>query len=217
MKDIPWSDTLSVASMQGKGWQVVIGRDSLKPGDRAVYFEIDSALPPTDARFDFLKEKCLKTWSFNGEVLKQTIRIKTMKIRGVVSQGLLMPLIEFPELATLPDGEDVSARLGVEHYDEVAAPFRAFDGTLRVSGDALGEFPELIPKTDEERIQNLTDCFETMKGKLFEVTSKDDGCSMTVYFSPSHFPDAPEGQSRARSSMDAHGRDAQGGKGAGNP
>ena len=59
VKDIPWSDTLSVASMQGKGWQVVIGRDSLKPGDRAVYFEIDSALPPTDARFDFLKEKCL--------------------------------------------------------------------------------------------------------------------------------------------------------------
>ena len=56
VKDIPWSDTLSVASMQGKGWQVVIGRDSLKPGDRAVYFEIDSALPPTDARFDFLKE-----------------------------------------------------------------------------------------------------------------------------------------------------------------
>ena len=36
VKDIPWSDTLSVASMQGKGWQVVIGRDSLKPGDRAV-------------------------------------------------------------------------------------------------------------------------------------------------------------------------------------
>ena len=193
VKDIPWSDTLSVASMQGKGWQVVIGRDSLKPGDRAVYFEIDSALPPTDSRFDFLKEKCLKTWSLNGEVLKQTIRIKTMKIRGVVSQGLLMPLTEFPELANLPDGEDVTARLGVEHYDEVAAPFRAFDGTLRVSGDALGEFPEFIPKTDEERIQNLTDCFETMKGKLFEVTSKDDGCSMTVYFSPSHFPDAPFG------------------------
>ena len=185
VREIADSARLSVAEMEGKGWLVVVARDSLHSGDLAVYFEIDSALPPADKRFEFLKERCLKEWKRNGEVSKSVIRIKTVKLRGVISQGLLIPLTDFPELADMQPGDDVTEKLGVEHYDEVSAPFQDHHGENHMVLIKRGDFPGFIPKTDEERIQNLTEYFETMRGKLFEVTAKDDGTSMTVYYAPS--------------------------------
>lgn len=183
---IPDTERLSVATMAGKGWRVVTGRDEYKPGDRAVYFEIDSYLPADDERYGFLKERCLRRFvSKSGQVLKEGLRIRTAKLRGVISQGLLMPLDKYPEAKDKADGDDVTELLRVEHYDEVAEAMRPATGGNPVAADAMGKFPsDFIPKTDEERIQNLGDYFETMKGRAFEVTEKNDGSSVTVFLSP---------------------------------
>ena len=242
---IPDTERLSVATMKGKGWKVVTGRDEFHSGDLAVYFEIDSYLPIDDERYAFLKDRCLKRFvSKSGNVLREGIRIKTIKLRGVISQGLLMPLSAFvgkeiliknhlakPEDVVAEDGKPVSQEeladvyistlyylkditeeggvptikevevgvdsdltelLHVEHYDEVKESLQPQMGCA-ISADALSNFPSaFVPKTDEERIQNLGDWFETMKGRKWQVTVKADGTSCTIAFSPKIDFDNPQ-------------------------
>lgn len=181
---IPETERLSVATMKGKGWRVVTGRDEFAPGDRAVYFEIDSYLPPDDERYAFLRERCLKRFvSKGGGVLREGVRIKTAKLRGVISQGLLMPIAKFPEADGMEVGADLTALLKVDHYDEVKEMLQPAMGNP-LNSEAMGDFPSFIPKSDEERLQGLAEYFTTMKGRRFEVTAKDDGTSATVFFSP---------------------------------
>lgn len=86
-----------------RGWWVVVSKMyNLKIGDKCVYFEIDSKVPETDERFKFLESK--------------KYRIKTQRMCKVYSQGLLIPLVEFPELEGLPVDTDVTDKLGVTYY-----------------------------------------------------------------------------------------------------
>ena len=190
---IPDTDKLSVATMEGKGWKVVTGRDEYKAGDLAVYFEIDSYLPVDDDRYAFLKERCLRKFmSKSGTLLKQGLKIKTIKLRGVVSQGLLIPMSAYPELSgKFNVGDDLTEVLNVEHYDEVKDALAPQTG-VSIPFDSYGQFPsEFIPKTDEERIQNLGDYFTKMKGRTFEITAKFDSSSCTMIYAPKTFPDRP--------------------------
>ena len=194
---IPDADRLEVVEMEGKGWRVVTAKGEFHPGDLAVYFEIDSYLPSDDERYAFLRERCLRKFvSKGGSVLREGLRIKTVKLRGVVSQGLVMPVAKFPELseggAPLDVGRDVTAELHVDHFDEVAEAMRPVEGGMG-NVDAMGPFPGFIPKTDEERIQNLAEYFTTMRGRLFEVTEKNDGTSVTMFYAPSMDEENPFG------------------------
>lgn len=193
---VPGTDRLDVVTMEGKAWRVVTGRNEFRPGDRAVYFEIDSALPADDERYAFLRERCLRTFSDkHGNAVKQVIRIRTVKLKGVISQGLVMPIGSFPELAAIQNGCDEDEILKVEHFDEVAERMRAMLDTRCPQGFGRreGNFPSFIPKTDEERIQNLADWPEKLKGIRWEVTEKNDGSSMTVFYAPNLRPDNPFG------------------------
>lgn len=236
---IPGTDRLSVATMKGKGWRVVTGRNEFMPGEMAVYLEIDSFLDASDDRYAFLKDRCLRKFvSKSGQVLREGIRIKTVKLRGVVSQGLLLKLNQFvgkeiecvTRKATRDDvcdengnplpqeefddiakdglevcdmmcngqlidiGFDLTEALHVDHYDEVAEALRPETSGNPVAADAMGKFPsDYIPKTDEERIQNLGEYFSTMKGRKFEVTEKNDGSSVTMFYSPTIDPANPFG------------------------
>ena len=229
------ADRLEVVEMEGKGWRVVTQKGEFKVGDLGCYFEIDSFLDPNDNRYAFLKDRCLKRFvSKSGNVLREGIRIKTMKLRGVVSQGLLMPLSAFHEInerikngkyltftkeewgkeldeicskssdpldvipysesTYLEDivGSDVTRLLKVEHYDEVKEQLQPTMGNP-ISGDAMGKFPTTwMPRSDEERVQNLGDWFKTMKGRRWEVTCKHDGTSCTIAYSPSIDRENPE-------------------------
>ena len=238
------ADRIEVAEMSGKGWKVVVRKGEFAPGDLAVYFEIDSYLSAADPRYGFLRDRCTRKFvSKSGAVLREGIKIMTAKMRGVVSQGLLMPIsqfvgdgreircthrkptsedltdengnalqqteldeilnegIEISELVLAADGTpvvpglDLTSALGVEHYDEVAEMLRpATGGVNPVSADAYGKFPSgFVPKTDEERIQNLADWFGTMRGRRWEVTAKFDGSSMTVFYSPTVDQENPFG------------------------
>ena len=192
------ADRLAVATIKGKTWKVVVGKNDFLPGDSAIYFEIDSYLPADDERYNFLKERCLRKFvSKSGQVLAEGIRIKTIKLRGVISQGLLMPTDRFPELdeqiENPGEGTDLTEILKVKHYDEIAEALRPLTG-VSIAAEAYGPFPtEFIPKTDEERIQNLGEYFETMKGVEFQVTEKFDGMSVTMFYSPTIDPQNPFG------------------------
>ena len=176
------------------GWQCVVGKGQFKPGELAIFFEIDSALDSNDPRYEFLKERCLKTWKLKtGELIDQCIRIRTIKCMGHISQGLFMPLSMFPEVPkeTL-EGDDLTALLNVRHYDELKEHADIVGGKAQIGGNAKGNFPvHLVPKTDEERLQNLTEYFETMKDVEFECTEKFDGSSATYIYAPVARPADP--------------------------
>lgn len=191
------------------GWQAVVAKHQFTAGDLAVFFEIDSALPADDERYNFLHERCLRTWLCGGREVLRVVRIKTMKLRGHISQGLFMPIEVFPEIIewekqytkdtgyppTLSqyEGLDVTSMLRVEHYDEIAEKMGRITGKARVAGNAKGNFPtHIVPKTDEERLQNLAMYFDgRMKGVLFEATEKFDGTSATYIYAPEIRPEDP--------------------------
>jgi RNA ligase (TIGR02306 family) len=163
---IPDADAIEVATVGG--WRVVIKKGEFKPGDLAVYCEIDSWIPNDLAPF---LSKGSEPRVYNGVAGE---RLRTVKLRGQVSQGLLLPLTSAGEFA-LNEGDDVAERLNIQKWE---APIPA-----QLAGEVRGVFPGFIPKTDQERIQNLTAEFAdwTERKLHWEVTEKLDGSSMTVY------------------------------------
>lgn len=129
------------------GWSVVVGKDQFKVGDDGVFFEIDSFIPlDVTGRFDFLESKAI---TYNGI---RGVRIKSMKLKKTLSQGLLMPVNLFPEIKDTYQDEDYSTNLselfGVIKWE---APLSIMSGNCI----SKGNFPSFIPKTDQERIQNI--------------------------------------------------------------
>ena len=152
------------------GWTCVVKKGEYVAGDLAVYCEIDSWIPYEVAPF-------LSKGNFPhvyNEVKGE--RLRTVKLRGQLSQGLLLPLSTLTMVESeLLEGLDVSFPLGIVKYE---APIPA-----SLAGEVKGMFPSHIPKTDQERIQNLSVELEEWKAEklTWEVTEKLDGSSMTVY------------------------------------
>lgn len=162
---IEGADAIEVASVLG--WQVVTKKGEYQVGDLAVYMEIDS-VPPDEEQYRFL-------WK-NTEFRPNNFRIKTIKLRGQISQGILFPLGLFGDHGpwNFPtEGEDVTDRIGVTKYE---APLP------RGSADVEGQFFDGVPKTDEERVQSSTGAkhLASLRGRPFYITEKLDGASMTV-------------------------------------
>ncbi|MGI0119102.1 RNA ligase (ATP) [Zooshikella sp. RANM57] len=174
---IPNADAIECATVEG--WTVVIKKNEFSVNDPCVFFEIDSFLPIEDERFSFLAKNKI-TWQE-----KEGIRLRTLKLRGQLSQGLILPLAAFPEIMAQIDGaeladirdHDFSGLLNIEKWE---APVPAC-----LMGEVHGGFPGFIRKTDQERIQNLPDVFVNELNSLFEVTVKLDGSSMTVFHNDS--------------------------------
>lgn len=169
-------DNISLAVIDG--WTVIIKNTEFSVGDYAVFFEIDSFIPASDARFEFLK----KTTTFEG---KEGYRLKTMKMKGVLSQGLALPysflgLNKTSVEQYYKDQTDIADLFGIIKYDNSIQELDQRPGLK--SGKPRGSFPSFIPKTDQERIQNLTHLWSTLDPETtFEETLKLDGSSMTCY------------------------------------
>lgn len=172
LDQIDGADNLLAAKMVDKGWQIVVNKKDFKPGDPCIFFEVDSFLP-TKPEFEFLRKQCLRTQ--DG---KEGFRLKTIKLRKTLSQGLLMPLSILPEGITPEVGLDVTDALGVVKYDVES---HTSNPGVRC-GFAKGNFPHWISKTDEERIQNLGGKHRIkLDSTLFHKTEKLDGSSFTAY------------------------------------
>lgn len=171
LRPIEGADAIECAIVGG--WTVVTKKGEYTAGDLAVYCEIDSFIPTSIAPFLTRPGQYAKAFEgVEGE------RLRTVKLRGQLSQGLLLPLE--PTCANivseLIEGLDVSIPLGIVKYE---APVPA-----ALAGEVKGMFPSVIPKTDQERIQNLkAELTEWLTDDAlhWEVTEKLEGSSMTVY------------------------------------
>ena len=166
--EIKGADRIELAQIGG--WGCIVKKDEFSIGDKGLFFEIDSWIPATDERFNFLGS----TKDYMG---KQGWRIKTMKMRKTLSQGLLLPLSTFPELDT--SLEDHAETLGVLKWDD--SHIKKSSGNSMLAGTKSGKFPSFISKTDQERLQNLSHYFKLHKNTYFEETLKLDGSSITAY------------------------------------
>lgn len=169
------------------GWKVVVAKDvGHQIGNTVVYCEIDSFLP-IEPEFEFLRKTSFKKM---GEV--EGFKLKTIKLRGQISQGLILPIQDAIEVIKRRNslgyagifevGDDVTELLGIQKYEQ---PIPA-----ELAGKVKGNFPSFIFKTDEERVQNLKKEYEEFKLQSkhqFYVTEKLDGSSATFYIKDDTF------------------------------
>lgn len=161
----PNADSLDLCKVGG--WQVVAKLGEFKAGELAIYFEIDSWIPVELAPFLI---KGSEPHEYNGVYGE---RLRTIKLRKELSQGLLLPLSILNNVPSsygfafgVPEGEDLTEVLGIQKWE------RPLSANLR--GMAKGNFPSFLRKTDKERIQNLK--FDRYQDLVCEVTEKLDGC-----------------------------------------
>jgi len=171
IQPIAGADAIEVATV--KGWKVVVKKSEYKIGDLAVYYEIDSFLPVTP-QFEFLRKSSYKKMND-----KEGFRLKTIKLKGQLSQGLLTPI---PKGLLVPaqEGDDLTELLGIVKYEP---PIPA-----ELAGEIKGSFPSFIPKTDEVRIQNFeSEVGIPLANERVYITEKVDGTSFTCYVKDGEF------------------------------
>ena len=176
---IPNAD--AIERLRVLGWWVVAKKGEFRPGDRVVYCEIDSLLPER-AEFEFLRPGSFKpaqTDAAGGVVLPAGFRIKTVKLRGQVSQGICFPPSVLPAGAPADEGADVTEWLGVRKW-EPPLP-------VGMGGRVKGPFPGFLPKTDETRVHVLEPVLQRHRGRTFYVTEKLDGTSFTAFLRDGEF------------------------------
>lgn len=168
---LPIENADNICLYKVDGWQVIDQKNRYQIGQRVVYFEIDSFLP-IKPEFEFLRKSSYKKLIDGTE----GFRLKSIKLRGSISQGLIIPLPDDPNF-TYQLGDDCSEYFQVIKYDP---PIPA-----ELNGQVEGSFPSFIPKTDEERVQNINE-FDFI-GKLASLTEKLEGTSATYFVKDSNF------------------------------
>lgn len=175
------------------GWQCIAKKDEFHVGDLCVYIEIDSIVDKTSPDFAFLE--------------KRNYKIKTMKMKGVLSQGIVFPLSVLPK-KEWSIGLDVTSLLKITEIEDelpkqkpenalnslkqrhkklyknkVFQWFMKFKWFRRIALKLLAphkkpkNFPDWIVKTDETRLQNMPFVLEQYKNVPMIVTEKLDGTS----------------------------------------
>ncbi len=146
------------------GWQLVVKKGEFQVGDLAVYCEIDCLMPDKPV-FEFLKPRGM--------------RVRTIRLRGQISQGICFPLSILPPDFEIEEDADCTEVMGIEKYEP---PMPAC-----LSGIAKGRFPSFIPKTDETRVQVLQRVLDKYKGTKCYITEKVDGSSGTYFLNKGEF------------------------------
>lgn len=196
----------SIEAVGVLGWTCVARKGAYKVGDLVIYFEIDSILPEellkSQGLWDEAKGKGMLGRS-SGDVLR------TKKLLGVVSQGLVAPITLISSAqGQMEEDDDCTEYLGITKYEQyVEEEFEP--GTKRKQGfkskmirkfkpqiiwlsqyipwfkqfiGAGGAFPDYVQKTDQTRIQNLTRNWEELREDHYEITEKMEGTSSTYFY-----------------------------------
>jgi len=174
---IEGADSIELAKIDG--WQVVVKKGEFKENDPCVYVEIDSILDPENPEFLFMQNR--------------RFRVRTIKLRGQLSQGIAFSVCILPfnyihddseftkgePYRYYVEGEDVTDILKITKYEP--------NIPANLSGKIKGYFPTFLRKTDEERIQNLSQAYENYRKSTYYVTEKLDGSSATFYLNNGSF------------------------------
>jgi len=200
---IEWADSIEIAQI--RGWKVVTRKNEFKVGDLCIYLEIGSVCPdgvPVEfqeelktlskrlskhpSEKNILSERMSEISNMNTrpefEFLRQKkFLIKTSKIRGTISQGIVFPIDILTKVGVdlntfkLHDGMDLTDLLGVTQYIEPEP--------ANLSGDAKGQFPHNQLSSDEERIENLNEVYPILRQYKYVVSEKLEGTSSTFFLS----------------------------------
>lgn len=181
LSPIKGADKIEVATILG--WKCVVKKGEFKVGDKVIYIEVDSILPDKP-EFEFLRDR--------------KFRIKTIKLKGQISMGLVLPISVLSiDSGKFGVGGDVTAWLGVTKYlspseKEEIRKIEVESSRLKkfmmryswfkkifLSRKQKEGFPYWISKTDEERIQNIPNILEVYKDTIVYVTEKIDYQSVT--------------------------------------
>lgn len=166
IEPIEGADKIELAHVLG--WQCVVNKGQFKPMDLAVYFEIDSYLPIRE-EFEFLRSSSYK----NTNIMGEGFRLKTMRFKGQVSQGLLLPLSIFPEISGGVElGSDVTELLGIRKWE--------IEERVTTGGTVIGQLPHDVPHTDETRVQAQPDLIQEFAGLEYYISTKMDGSSHSI-------------------------------------
>lgn len=186
----PIKDADAIEKATVLGWEVVVAKkDGFKVGDLCVYCEVDSILPDRQ-EFEFLRER--------------KFRIKTIKLKGQVSQGICFPMSILRNTDGYREGSDVTETLGIRKYDPQAEfERREIERLASIDKNRMDKFlkryawyrnlifkptkkpfPAFIKKTDEDRIQLFPNYYEKWGHLPFIVTEKVDGQSATYFIVP---------------------------------
>lgn len=169
IRPIPGADAIECVTVDG--WDVVTKKGEFSVGDLVVYLEIDSWVPYELAPFLSKGKEPREYNGIKGE------RLKTVCLRGQLSQGLILPISCLPlsigfDCFSGVGGEDVTEMLFIQKWERPLIP--------QLAGLVKGNYPSFIPKTDQERIQNCMHVLEDREER-YEVTIKLDGSSFTAY------------------------------------
>jgi RNA ligase (TIGR02306 family) len=168
------ADSLEMVAV--KGWSCVVKKGDFKKGQIIIYLEIDSVCP-------------VKPWS---DLLKKyKYRVKTIRLRGKLSQGLVLPFDILSETKCAIDdlkiGDDVTDLLGITKYEspEELKHYQP-QKTKEIRGATVPTLPTQygFSKTDEPRIQSEPEFLAQFKGKKWYSTIKVNGTSFTGLISP---------------------------------
>ncbi len=110
------------------GWRAVTRKGEFQVGDLCAYFEVDSVLPEQDV-FEFMRPR--------------RFRVKSMRLKGTLSQGLALPISSLNlNINYLQEGDNVTKQLGVTKYD----PYESNGPSARLGGKVKGLLPHFLKK-----------------------------------------------------------------------
>jgi RNA ligase (TIGR02306 family) len=123
---IEGADNIEVATFKNIGWQCVVKKGEFNVGEACVYHEIDSLLPSTNPAYAFLGErdnvKTIIVEDDKGNDIEVSgYRLRTVKLRKTLSQGLALPVNTLLPNRNFKDGDDVSSILGIYKYEKPEA------------------------------------------------------------------------------------------------
>jgi len=181
LRPIPNADKIEVAEILG--WECVVKKGEFKVNDLIIYIEVDAVLPSDNPYFDFMKER--------------KYRVRTIKLRGQISQGLVCPLSILPKVTVhCEEGSDVTKVLNIKHYEDLlpqvdVEPEKSSKWAIiryikrhviykkYFHKKLKGGFPSFLKKTDEERIQKHPNWLNY--DYPVYITEKIDGTSATYF------------------------------------
>ncbi len=163
---IEGADAIECATVEG--WKVVVKKGDFKVGDLVVYLEIDAWVPHELAPYLSKGKEPAVYEGIPGA------RLRTVRLRGQISQGLILPLDVLPENVEAFDGLDLTEIMGIMKW-EAAIP-------AQLAGRIKGSFPSFLKKTDSERIQGLKWLYREFPDLEFVGHEKLDGSSCTIYY-----------------------------------
>lgn len=155
------------------GWNVITKKDEYNIGNLCIYIPIDTTINPDKDYFAFLRDK---------KDPKARVRINTIKLKGVYSQGLVLPISVLPPEHIFNESDNVSSILDVQKYEKENIIVQQGCGTK------FEPFPtHIISITDEDNLKNVPKCLEEFYNKEIYITLKMDGSSMTIINNNDYF------------------------------